>query len=65
MTKKTRDDKEEEQEEGKEIYHDAIGEERRAEGNSGIEENGNIRKKVERSDNVLNLEYSGLMRHRE
>ena len=28
----------------------------------GIEENGNIRKKVEESDTVRNLEFSGLMK---
>ena len=37
MTMKTRDDKGEEEEEGEEIYHDAIGEERRTEENLGIE----------------------------
>ena len=62
MTKKTRADEEEEEEEGEEIYNDVIGEERRTEENLGIEENRNIRKKVERSDNVLNLEFSGLMK---
>ena len=53
MAKKTRADKgEEEEEEGEEIYHDEIGEERRAEESLGIEENGDIRKKVERINNV-------------
>ena len=52
MTNKTGDDKGEEEEEGEEIYHYAIGEEGRTEENSGIEENGNIRKKVKGSDAV-------------
>ena len=42
----------EEEEEGEEIYYDAIGEARRAEKSAGREENGDIQKQVERSDNV-------------
>ena len=57
MTKKTRVEDGEEEEEGEEIYHDAIGEEGRTEENSGIEENLNIRKKVEENDTVRNLEF--------
>ena len=62
MTNKTGDDEGEEETEGEEIYQNAIGEEGRTEENSGIEENGNIRKKVEGSDTVGNLEFSRRMK---
>ena len=56
MAKKTRVDKERKEEEGEEIYHDVIGEERRVEESSRIKEKGDIQKKVERSVNVQNFQ---------
>ena len=59
MAKKRRADT---REEGEEIYYDAIRDERWAEESSGIEEKRELRKKVERSDNVRILDVLGLMK---
>ena len=44
------------------MYHDVIGEAREAEESSGREESGDIQKQVETSDNVRDLDFSGLMK---
>ena len=61
VTNKTGDDEGEEEAEGEEIYHDAIGEEGRTKESSGINENEDAQKKVEKNNDVRSLEFSRVM----
>ena len=53
--------KKKEEEEGEEVYHDAIGDERRDKVSSGIKENEDAQKKVEKKNDVRSLELSRVM----
>ena len=62
MTNKTGDDEGEEEAEGEEIYHDAIGEEGRTKESSGINENEDAQKEGENNDDVGSLRFSRVMK---
>ena len=58
MTNKTGDDEGDEEAEGEEIYHDAIGEEGGTKESSGINENEDTQKEDKKKDDVGSLRFS-------